>query len=112
MQSLAMLNDPQILEAARFTADRMMREAGADLDRQLALGYRLVTGRAPKKEEAAVIRELYAAEVESYSGRPDKVAKLLSVGTQKVGTDDSLRLAALSNVVLTMMNTDEFMTRK
>ena len=112
MQSLAMLNDPQIVEAARFTAQRMIQEAGTDIDRTLAFGYRLVTGRSPGKAELDVIRELYAEEEKNFRKDPAKMRKLLSVGSMKTTTNDEYRLAALSNVVLALMNTDEFMTRK
>jgi hypothetical protein len=34
------------------------------------------------------------------------------VGSRRAQATDSIRLAAMSNVALTLMNTDEFLTRK
>ena len=46
LQSLALLNDPQYVEAARQLAERMMREGGAHAEQQIAYGFRLMTSRA------------------------------------------------------------------
>jgi hypothetical protein len=112
MQSLAMLNDPQIVEAARHVAIRMQQEGGATLDHQLSFGYRLVTGRRPTPKEARTLTELFGAEEQSFKTKPDQAGKLLAVGSRPARLADSVRLAALSNVALTLMNTDEFLTRK
>ena len=112
MQSLAMLNDPQIVEAARHVAIRMQREGGPTIDQQLGFGYRLVTGRRPAPKEARTLSELFAAEEQAFKAKPDQARKLLMVGSRPAPMEDSVRLAALSNVALTLMNTDEFLTRK
>jgi len=112
MQSLAMLNDPQIVEAARHVALRMQREGGGTIDQQLAWGYRLITGRRPAPKEARTLSELFGAEMQAFTAKPDQARKLLMVGSRPAPMADSVRLASLSNVALTLMNTDEFLTRK
>jgi hypothetical protein len=107
-----MLNDPQIVEAARHVAIRMQREGGPTIDQQLGFGYRLVTGRRPAPKEARTLSELFAAEEQAFKAKPDQARKLLMVGSRPAPMEDSVRLAALSNVALTLMNTDEFLTRK
>jgi len=112
MQSLAMLNDPQIVEAARHVALRMQLEGGNSLDQQLAFGHRLITGRQPSAKESKTLAALYAAETQAFQAKPAEAGKLLAVGSRRAQATDSIRLAAMSNVALTLMNTDEFLTRK
>lgn len=50
LQALALLNDVQFIEAARFIGQRMLREGGASLNDRLAWGFRLVTGRTAAKK--------------------------------------------------------------
>jgi hypothetical protein len=112
MQSLAMLNDPQILEAARFVGLRMMQEGGKQTDAQLNYGFRLITGRGPAKKESDLMREMYIDELKKFEANPEKAKALLSVGMKPVHTDKEIELAAMSNTALALMNTDEFITRK
>jgi hypothetical protein len=112
MQSLAMLNDPQIVEAARFVGLRMMQEGGAGLDDQLTYGFRLITGRLPGKKEATLVKTMFAAELKKFEANPEKAKALLSVGMKPVVTDREAALAAMSSTALALMNTDEFITRK
>ncbi len=112
MQSLAMLNDPQILEAARFVGLRMMQEGGKQTDAQLNYGFRLITGRGPAKKESDLMREMYIDELKKFEANPEKAKALLSVGMKPVHTDKEIELAAMLNTALALMNTDEFITRK
>jgi hypothetical protein len=56
LQALALMNDPFVQRQANYLAARVTREAGADVERQVALAYRLTLGRSPKapEREAAV----------------------------------------------------------
>jgi hypothetical protein len=112
MQPLAMMNDPQIFEAARFIALRMQREGGASLDGRLTLGFRIITGRRPSPAEAGLMQRMYADAVQRLSGDTAKVAARLAVGTEPAPTEDPLGLACLAEVSHALMNTDEFLTRK
>jgi hypothetical protein len=112
MQSLAMLNDPQIVEAARFVGVRMMQEGGRQLEERLRYGFRLITGRFPNNREAALMQEMYQSERISFEKDPLKAKALLATGVRRAETVDELQLACLSNTALALMNTDEFLTRK
>jgi hypothetical protein len=112
MQSLAMLNDPQIVEAARFVGLRMMHEGGSQTEDQLTYGFRLVTGRSPGKKESDLMRKMYSDELKKFESNPEKAKALLSVGMKPANTDKEIELAAMSNTALALMNTDEFITRK
>src|SRR5581483_12249214 len=54
LQALALLNDPQIVEAARFLGQRMLKEGGASPSEQAAWVFRTVTDRVPTGKETAV----------------------------------------------------------
>ena len=47
LQALALLNDVQITEAARFLSQRMIKEGGDSIDQRVAWMFRLVTDREP-----------------------------------------------------------------
>jgi hypothetical protein len=112
MQSLAMLNDPQIIEAARNVAIRMMNEGGTKRQTQLSWGFRLITGRFPNKKENALLDEMYLSELKNFEKNPGKASDYLSVGRSCADVANPNELAALSNTALALMNTDEFLTRK
>ena len=112
MQSLAMLNDPQIIEAARNVAIRMMKEGGTKWQNQLSWGFRLITGRSPNKKENALLDEMYLSELKNFETNPGKASDYLSVGRSCADVANPKELAALSNTALALMNTDEFLTRK
>ena len=112
MQSLAMLNDPQIVEASRHVGARMIREGGASVESQLVFGFRLITGRKPNKKEAQLMKALYLAELKNFEAYPQKAEALLAVGKSKSDLPGIQQLASMGNTALALMNTDEFLTRK
>jgi hypothetical protein len=112
MQSLALLNDPQFVEAARFVAARMIREGGATPETQLRFGFRLITGNHPSGKEIQSALALYREEEAAYRNEPAKRKALLATGAARVEGLDELQLTALSNVALALMNTDAYLTRK
>ena len=112
MQSLALLNDPQFVEAARFVAARMIREGGNTPETQLRFGFRLITGNHPSGKEIQSALALYREEEAAYRNEPAKRKALLATGAARVEGLDELQLTALSNVALALMNTDAYLTRK
>ena len=112
MQSLAMLNDPQMIEAARFVGLRMLEEGGQDLDQQLLFGFRLITGRKPGPKELALLKKMHEAEMKNFSQYPEKAEAYLGVGTLRTDYQDRRSLATMSTIALAIMNTDEYLTRK
>jgi cytochrome c553 len=112
MQSLALLNDPQMVEAARFVAARMMKEGGVTPETRIRYGFRLITGRQPSPKEQQSALALYREEEAAYRNEPAKRQSLLASGTGRVEGLDELQLTAFSNLALALMNTDAFLTRK
>ncbi len=112
MQSLALLNDPQIIESARSLAWHSLENGGNDINMQLGYCFRLITGRKPLTKETDLMKSLFAAEKKNFSAQPDKAKKYLSIGYQKTPVKDEITLASFASVAVTVMNTDEFFTRK
>jgi hypothetical protein len=58
LQALNLLNSPFILQQARFFAERLQHEAGADAGAQARLGFELAFGRDPSSGELAAATRL------------------------------------------------------
>ena len=104
LQSLALGNDPQFVEAARSAAERTMRAAGDDRVRAELL-FRRATGTTPSPAVLDKLVETLAANRARYVAAPEEAAKLLAVGMAPRPSDlDPAELAAwtlLANAVLT-----------
>lgn len=116
LQALALMNDPTFIEASKFIAARTINEGGSNRNEQLSFAFRLVTGRLPDKAEAALLDEMYTTESDLLKKHPDKAKKILTVGNAKMQQPASVErlveAAAYTNVVMALLNTDEFITRK
>ena len=55
LQALSLLNNSFVLRMSERLAERLKREAGDDVPRQIERGVRLVYGRAPDAEESALL---------------------------------------------------------
>ena len=108
LQALVLLNDPQFVEAARVLAQRMQKEGGKELERQLRYGFRLLCGRRPDSGELEIMKKQYQFALDRYRKNPTAASELLQVG--EFPWDDKLNkinTAALAMVANTMMNFDE-----
>jgi hypothetical protein len=112
LQALALLNDPQIVEASRAFAQRMLTEGGATAESRIAYGFRLATGRKITRDESKVLAELLNAELANYRAHTDKADKLLAVGSFKAKPElDRAELAAWTLVGNALLNLDETITK-
>jgi cytochrome c553 len=113
LQALALMNDPTFIEASKFIAGRMMTEGGNTTQEQLVYGFRLVTGRVPDEKEGALLTKMFNQENELYKKSPAKATRILSIGNAKAQMKGGLtETAAYVDVVMALLNTDEFITRK
>jgi hypothetical protein len=113
LQALVLLNDPQFVEAARALAAHMIRDAGADVDARITLGFRALTGRRPAAEERAALASLYRDELTRFRRERDAAATLLAVGASKPPPGiDTAELAATTVVASTVMNLDDAVTKR
>ena len=113
LQALELLNDVQIVEAARLIGQRMIKEGGADLDGQIAWVFRLVTDRQPSAKECGVLHRLYAEQHTLFENDPNSAKKLIAFGEAK--SDPALPpadLAASTVLAKTLLNFDEAIMRR
>ncbi len=77
-QALLMLNNPFVLQQASLFADRVRRQAGADLATQCRLAWRLALGHTPSLREVedgvAFLRDEQAANTPNAEAKPAEVA--------------------------------------
>lgn len=112
LQALTVMNDPQLLEAARVLAAKGLIKHLGSVDKQLEYIYLQTLGRIPNAKEQAQLKTYFAQELNRFKSKKKEAEGLLSVG--EYGFDKSINpfeLAALTVVVHTLMNTDEFVTK-
>ncbi len=100
LQALVTLNDPVYIEAATALADRMIR-ADPGLERQLAHGYELATGRSAPPAVLPPLLALHTQALESFTRDPKAAAAL-------AGSPEKGALAVVANALL---NLDAVLTK-
>lgn len=111
--ALVLLNDPTFVEAARFLAERILREAPQDTESRIAWAWKLLLARLPTAQETAVLEELYAAHHAYYAAHQDQARALVGVGQSPPADDLPVaELAAWTSVARGLLNLDETVTRE
>jgi hypothetical protein len=113
LQALALLNDTQMVEAARFLAQRMVKEGGKTAAEQAVWVFRTTTARAPTDKEVSILTRLLSEQKGLFKGDPKAAEKLLAVGDGRHEAHlDTVELAARTILALTMLNHDEAVMRR
>jgi hypothetical protein len=106
LQALALLNDPQIIEASRVLAQNVINDAD-DIEQQISLVYRKLTSRFPSDAEIDIIKNMYMQVHASFKERPSEAESFLTLGETEVDSKlDHIQLAALSSVTNILINHD------
>jgi len=119
LQALTMLNDVQILEAARVLGVRSLefevRSSGDPAERMetvIAEVFRRILTRRAEKVEIQKLVALYQETLSRYRQMPEQAKKLLQVGRYPQNTAfDPAEQAALMLVVSAIFNLDEAMSK-
>ncbi len=109
LQALALLNDPQMVEAARHLAGRMLKEPA---EARVGWLFRAATSRAPTAKESAILTALLAEQAAIYAKSPADADKLLAVGDAKSVTADKPLLAAATVAALAVLNHTDAINRR
>ena len=113
LQALAMLNDVQIVEAARFLGQRMLREGGASPAERVAWAFRTVTGRRPSAKESPILEQLFDEQRALFAREPSSALKLLGFGDSKPAPEIApADLAAATSLALAILNHDDALLRR
>lgn len=112
LQALALLNDPQFVEAARFLAERMMTEADNNLEARVNHAFQLTLSRPARPEEMAIFQRLYTSERAAFAAEPKRAEDLLKVGNFPANAElDPVELATWSTIASVILNMDETITK-
>jgi hypothetical protein len=113
LQALVLLNDPQMVEAARHVAGRTLREAGAGAEQRVRYAFALVTGRRPSKDEVSVLMRLLDEQEAHFQKDTAAAERLLKVGEKPVpGEHPPAQLAAATVMAQLLFNHDEAVMRR
>lgn len=112
LQALALLNDPQYVEAARAMGERIMKEGGASEDEKISFAFETATARLPSEREVQILKDVYNQELEDFRSDAEAAKELVSVGESQPDENcDPAELAAWTQVASTILNLDEVVTK-
>jgi len=107
LQALTMLNDSEMMAAAKVMAERVLEEAPAGVAARIEHAFMLAVSRPPDSQELAWITEFYerkVARLQSGDANPE----VIFASEQ---ADARVELAAWTLVCRAILNTDEAITR-
>lgn len=112
LQALVTLNDPTFVEAARNTAQQVLRSAADEPARALQLAAERILCRSLRPEETKVWDAALADLLSYYHGHAGDAAALIKVGESKPDAKlDPAQLAAWTNLCNAMFNLDEVLNK-
>ncbi len=106
-----MMNDPMVLEASRVLAERLMLE-NLTPEERISKAFRLILCRKALEKELAILANFFAEEKKYYETEPEQAKQKLQVGEyEHEDISDVTGTAALMQIVSTLYNTDEAITK-
>jgi hypothetical protein len=112
LQALVTLNDPQFVEAARFLAQRALKEGGDNDPSRLDFLAKRILSRSFRSDELPVVTESIQTLRDYYAGHAEDGQKLITVGESKPDASLSAgELAAWTMLVNELMNLDEVLNK-
>ena len=113
LQALALLNDTQIIEAARLLSQRMMKEGGPTPEERVPWVFRTITGRPPSAKELPVLKRLFEEQRAQFAENTNAASQLLKVGEAKNDPAlDLVELAAGTILAEALLNHDDAVMRR
>jgi hypothetical protein len=107
LQALVLMNDPQLLEAARVLAQRSMNMNMKE-DKLLERVFRLIVCRQPTEKEMSMLVKYFQQQKLRFEGDKQKAAAFLKAGEyEQIKTKDIASTAALMQVNQMLFNLDE-----
>ena len=109
LQALVMMNDPVVLEASRVLAARLIKESSQSKDK-ITKAFRLIVCRRPNEKEITLLTNYYSETLKTLNTK--NAEKLLAVGEYPLPDNmDKVTLAAMMQVVSTIYNLEETITK-
>ncbi len=109
LQALMMMNDPAVLEASRVLAAKLLTEDSHVKDK-IIKAFRLIVCRKPSEKEIMLLNKYYEEELKILTMQTAE--DLIDVGEYPLPENiDSVTLAAMMQVVNTIYNLEEAITK-
>jgi len=111
LQALLLLNEPLMLEASRVLAERLTLEKSSE-EEKIKKAFLLIVCRESKNDELALLTTYYKSEQEKFQQNPKQAKQFIESGEyphEKI--EDVVSLAALMQVIQTIYNMDEAITK-
>ena len=112
LQALVTLNDIQFVEAARFLAQRIIREGGTTPSERLEYAWQLTLVRQPDSFETETLKKSFQHYLAHFQSQPKAAKQLIEIGERDSGNFDSIELAAYTAMANVILNLDETITRE
>jgi hypothetical protein len=112
LQALNLLNDPQMLEAARVLGYSLVESTEMSLEEKVTLAFRKIISRKPAQDEIEILIKGYEEEYERFAANPLEAKEFLKVGDYPQDPSlDPLECAAMMHVVTIIYNLDEAISK-
>ena len=111
LHALAILNDPHYTEAARSLVNRAAKESSTEPEAILARAFKILLSRSPHHEELGILLKNYEQALPLITEEEAKA--LLAIGETPAHPElPPITQAALTSVCLSLLNTDESLTKE
>lgn len=112
LQALAALNEPTLLEAARFFGQRILAEGGPDDASRVDYAFTRSVGRAPTAVEQRRLLAFVQQQERSFRADPEAAQALIQVGQAPKPADlEARKLAVWMTLASVLFNLDETLTK-
>lgn len=112
LQALTLMNDPQVLEAARVLAYKIVAKPGLTDEERVAEAFRTILIRYPGEVEKKTLEDYYEDQLEIFNKDKKSAEKLLNVGYYPQNRQlDQAKCAAMMQVITTIYNLDETISK-
>jgi hypothetical protein len=112
LQALNLLNDPQMLEAARVLGSKLVEEKELPVEDKVKLAFRRIVTRNPEDHEVEILMQGYQEEYDRYRANPEEASKFLHIGAYPYNDKlDEIECAAMMHVVTIIYNLDEAISK-
>jgi mono/diheme cytochrome c family protein len=111
LQALALMNDPQFVDASIGFAQRILGEGGSSAEDRLNHAFQIATARPPSDDERAVLLDMLREHLNHYESNRSAAEKLIGSASFKVAEGlNASELAAWALIANLLLNLDETLT--
>src|SRR5258706_8467861 len=111
LQTLVMMNDPVVVESSRVLAERLMLEKSSP-DNKIQKAFQLILCRQADSQEFSILKDYFEKEQPLFLSHQKTAEQLIHAGEfRHEEIADKTTLAALMEVIMTIYNMDEAITK-